>query len=109
LRGGTAKALPLLRLRLHLAHHAHTHTHTHTQTEKARHILQVRQKILDQKKLERGVVRMPSDLELNKLSDEHKAMLAEKCVLLLMRGKTGAKEEMGESKPVSGRGREKGE
>ena len=85
------------------------HIHTHTQTEKARHILQVRQKILDQKKLERGVVRMPSDLELNKLSDEHKAMLAEKCVLLLMRGKTGAKEEMGESKPVSGRGREKGE
>ena len=55
------------------------------------------------------MVRMPSDLELNKLSDEHKAMLAEKCVLLLMRGKTGAKEEMGESKPVSGRGREKGE
>jgi len=75
--------------------------HMIEETEKARHILQVRQKILDQKKLERGVVRMPSDLELNKLSDEHKAMLAEKCVLLLMRGKTGAKEEMEESKPSS--------
>ncbi len=62
------------------------HTHTHTQTEKARHILQVRQKLVDLKHLERGLA-MPSDQELSKLSDEHKAMLAQKCVDLLMRGK----------------------
>ena len=37
---------------------------------------------------------MPSDQELNKLSDEHKAMLAQKCVDLLMRGKG---EEVGTS------------
>ena len=30
---------------------------------------------------------MPTDQELSKLSDEHKQMLAEKCVHLLMRGK----------------------
>ena len=37
---------------------------------------------------------MPSDQELNKLSDEHKAMLAQKCVDLLTRGKG---EEVGKS------------
>lgn len=41
---------------------------------------------MDLKHLERGLA-MPSDKELNKLSDEHKAMLAQKCVDLLMRGK----------------------
>ncbi len=30
---------------------------------------------------------MPTDQELSKFSDEHKAMLADKCVQLLMRGK----------------------
>ena len=40
---------------------------------------------------------MPSDQELSKLSDEHKAMLAQKCVQLLMRGRVGAgREEMAE-------------
>lgn len=53
------------------------------ETEKARHILQVRQKRLDIQKLERGMS-MPSHHELRKLSDEHKAMLAQKCVSLLM-------------------------
>ena len=43
---------------------------------------------------------MPSDRELNKLSDEHKAMLAQKCVLLLMGGK-GREEEGGVQKAVS--------
>ena len=84
-----------------------TCVHTHTQTEKARHILQVREKILEQKKLERGIARMPSDRELNKLSDEHKAMLAQKCVLLLM-GRKGKEEEKGVQKTVrrwSGKGR----
>ena len=77
----------------HPTHTPHTHStfpshtpHTHAQTEKARHILQVRQKLVDLKHLERGLA-MPSDQELSKLSDEHKAMLAQKCVDLLMRGK----------------------
>ena len=43
---------------------------------------------------------MPSDRELNKLSDEHKAMLAQKCVLLLM-GRKGREEEEGMQKAVS--------
>ena len=43
---------------------------------------------------------MPSDRELNKLSDEHKAMLAQKCVLLLM-GRKGREEEGGVQKAVS--------
>ena len=51
-----------------------------------RHILQVRQKLVDREHLEGGMA-MPSDLELNKLSDEREAMLAQKCVDLLMRGK----------------------
>ena len=33
---------------------------------------------------------MPSEKELKKLSDEHKAMLAQKCVKLLMRGTQSA-------------------
>ena len=69
--------------------HTHTYTYSHSpkqQTEKARHILQVRQKILDLRHFERGLA-MPTDQELNKLSDEHKAMLAQKCVDLLTRGK----------------------
>lgn len=49
--------------------------------------LQVRQKCLDQQRLERGMT-MPSHQELRKLSDEHKALLAQRCVLLLM-GKAG--------------------
>lgn len=53
------------------------------ETEKARHILQVRQKRLDLQKQERGMT-MPSRQELSKLSDEHKAMLAQRCVSLLM-------------------------
>ena len=62
------------------------HTHHNTiQTEKARHILQVRQKLLDSHAPQRGVAMWPSDEELSKLSDEHKAMLAQKCVHLLMR------------------------
>ena len=60
-------------------------THTHSQTEKARHILQVRQKLLESRAPRRGVATWPSDEELSKLSDEHKAMLAQKCVNLLMR------------------------
>ena len=39
---------------------------------------------------------MPSDQELSKLSDEHKAMLAQKCVQLLMRGKGGEEDETAE-------------
>ena len=82
---------------------------TFPQTEKARHILQVREKILEQKKLERGIARMPSDRELNKLSDEHKAMLAQKCVLLLM-GRKEREEEKGVQKMVSSwRGKGRGE
>ena len=46
---------------------------------------------------------MPSDRELNKLSDEHKAMLAQKCVLLLM-GREGREEEKGVQKTVSREG-----
>ena len=79
----------------------HVHVHIHRsiivcllcclQTEKARHILQVRQKKLDMIRLRRGV-EMPSDQELSKLSDEHKAMLAQKCVDLLMR-KVASSEE----------------
>lgn len=53
------------------------------ETEKARHILLVREKRLDAARLERGVA-MPSRQELSKHSDEHKAMLAQKCVALLM-------------------------
>ena len=64
------------------------------QTEKARHILQVRQKKLDMLRL-RQVVKMPSDKELSKKSDEHKALLAQKCVDLLMR-KAGSQEEISE-------------
>ena len=60
-------------------------THTHTQTEKARHILQVHQKLLETQVPQRGVATWPSDDELSKLSDEHKAMLAQKCVNLLLR------------------------
>jgi hypothetical protein len=55
------------------------------ETEKARHILQVRQKLLESHTAERGVATWPSDEELSKLSDEHKAMLAQKCVDLLLR------------------------
>ena len=32
-------------------------------------------------------LKMPTDQELNKLSDEHKALLAQKCVALLARKK----------------------
>ena len=38
---------------------------------------------------------MPSDIELSKKSDEHKALLAQKCVDLLMR-KTGSQDELAE-------------
>ena len=38
---------------------------------------------------------MPSDKELSKKSDEHKALLAQKCVDLLMK-KTGSQEEISE-------------
>ena len=38
---------------------------------------------------------MSSDKELNKKSDEHKALLAQKCVDLFMR-KTGSQEEISE-------------
>ena len=38
---------------------------------------------------------MPSDKELSKKSDEHKALLAQKCVNLLMR-KTGPQDEVSE-------------
>jgi flagellar biosynthesis chaperone FliJ len=58
------------------------------ETEKARHILQVRQKLLESQTARRGVATWPSDEELSKLSDEHKAMLAQKCVGLLMRNCT---------------------
>ena len=81
------------------------------ETEKARHILQVRQKRLDLQKLERGMT-MPSRQELSKLSDEHKAMLAQTCVSLLMGIKSSGVEEgsrasptSGEETGVSGRGR----
>ena len=57
------------------------------ETEKARHILQVRKKRLDLQRLERGMT-MPSSQELSKLSDEHKAVLAQRCVSLLMGCKT---------------------
>lgn len=53
------------------------------ETEKARHILLVREKRLDSVRLEKGVA-MPSHQELRKLSDEHKAVLAQRCVSLLM-------------------------
>ena len=53
------------------------------ETEKARHILLVREKRQDSARLERGVA-MPSHQELRKLSDEHKAVLAQRCVSLLM-------------------------
>ena len=43
----------------------------------------------------RQVVKMPSDKELSKKSDEHKALLAQKCVDLLMK-KTGSQEEISE-------------
>lgn len=59
------------------------------ETEKARHILQVQQKLQDKQRLQRGVA-MPTDQELSKLSDEHKAMLAQKYVQLLMRGRGSA-------------------
>ena len=70
------------------------HCFFYLQTEKARHILQVRQKKLDMLRL-RQVVKMPSDKELSKKSDEHKALLAQKCVDLLMK-KTGSQEEISE-------------
>ena len=38
---------------------------------------------------------MPSDQELSKLSDEHKAMLARKCVELLTRSKEGGADKVG--------------
>ena len=38
---------------------------------------------------------MPTDKELSKKSDEHKALLAQKCVDLLMR-KTSSQEEISE-------------
>ena len=63
------------------------------QTEKTRHILQVRQKKLDIIRLSQGV-KMPSRKELNKKSDEHKAMLAQKCVDLLMRKVSNPSEEV---------------
>ena len=47
----------------------------------------------------RQVVKMPSDRELSKKSDEHKALLAQKCVDLLMR-KTGSQEEVSEVRHV---------
>lgn len=37
---------------------------------------------------------MPTDQELSKLSDEHKTMLAHKCVDLLMRGRGGKETEV---------------
>ena len=43
---------------------------------------------------------MPSDKELSKKSDEHKALLAQKCVDLLMR-KTGLQDEVSEVKLIS--------
>ena len=45
----------------------------------------MRQKLLESQAVKRGVATWPSDEELSKLSDEHKEMLAQKCVDLLMR------------------------
>ena len=43
---------------------------------------------------------MPSDKELSKKSDEHKVLLAQKCVDLLMR-KTGLQDEVSEVNLIS--------
>ena len=66
------------------------------QTEKARHILQVQQKKMNMLRL-RQVAKVPSAKELSRksLTDEHKALLAQKCVDLLMR-KTDSQEEISE-------------
>jgi len=53
------------------------------ETEKARHILLVREKRQESLRSEKDVS-MPSHQDLRKLSDEHKAMLAQKCVSLLL-------------------------
>ena len=53
------------------------------ETEKARHILLVREKRLDSTRMVKGEA-MPTHQELTKLSDEHKAVLAQRCVSLLM-------------------------
>ncbi len=58
--------------------------------ETSRRTPQVRQKRLDQQRLERGMT-MPSHQELSKLSDEHKAELAQRCVALLMGSVAGGR------------------
>ena len=56
------------------------------ETEKTRHRLQVQEKIMEGTKANTDIpLRMPTDQELSKLSDEHKALLAQKCVTLLAR------------------------